>query len=56
MNELYNTESSQYQRHSKDEFDKIINNETIRVGWNRSRFNNYLGTTIYFGATKKGDK
>lgn len=37
MNELYNTESSQYQRHSKDEFDKIINNETIKVGWNRSR-------------------
>ncbi|MBA4277616.1 class I SAM-dependent methyltransferase [Flavobacterium sp.] len=35
--ELYNTESSQYQRHSKDEFDKIINNETIKVGWNRSR-------------------
>jgi 2-polyprenyl-3-methyl-5-hydroxy-6-metoxy-1,4-benzoquinol methylase len=35
--ELYNRESSQYQRHSKDEFDKIINNEPIRVGWNRSR-------------------
>lgn len=35
--ELYNRESSQYQRHSKDEFNKIINNETIKVGWNRSR-------------------
>lgn len=35
--ELYNRENSQYQRHSKDEFDKIINNEPIKVGWNRSR-------------------
>lgn len=35
--ELYNRDNSQYQRHSKEEFDKIINNEPIRVGWNRSR-------------------
>ena len=35
--ELYNRESSQYQRHSKDEFDKILKNETIKVGWNRSK-------------------
>ncbi len=37
MNELYNTESSQYQRHSKDEFHKIISNKPIKVGLNRSR-------------------
>lgn len=34
--ELYNRESSQYQRHSKGEFDKIINNEPIKVGLTRS--------------------
>lgn len=35
--ELYNKENSQYQRHSKDEFDKILKKEPIKVGWGRSR-------------------
>ena len=35
--ELYNRENSQYQRHSKDEFDRILDNKPIKVGWNRSR-------------------
>jgi 2-polyprenyl-3-methyl-5-hydroxy-6-metoxy-1,4-benzoquinol methylase len=34
--ELYNRENSHYQRHSKDEFEKILNKEPIKVGWNRS--------------------
>ena len=35
--ELYNRDSSQYQRHSKDEFDEIISDRPINVGWDRSR-------------------
>ena len=35
--ELYNREGSQYQRHSKNEFDRIISKKTIKVGWNRSQ-------------------
>jgi 2-polyprenyl-3-methyl-5-hydroxy-6-metoxy-1,4-benzoquinol methylase len=35
--ELYNRENSQYERHSKDEFNKILKKETIKVGWNRSK-------------------
>lgn len=38
--ELYNTENSQYQRHSKDEFNKILSNQPLKVGWNRSRLIN----------------
>lgn len=35
--ELYNREGRQYQRHSKNEFDRIISKKTIKVGWNRSQ-------------------
>lgn len=34
--ELYNRENSEYQRHSKDEFDRILTNKPIKVGWNRA--------------------
>ncbi|KAB1156559.1 class I SAM-dependent methyltransferase [Flavobacterium luteum] len=36
-NELYNKENSHYERHSKDEFNKILNGHSIKVGFNRSR-------------------
>ena len=35
--ELYNNENSHYERHSKDEFNKILNGRSIKVGFNRSR-------------------
>lgn len=34
---LYNNEKTHYQRHSKDEFDKIVSGKSVKVGFNRSR-------------------
>lgn len=35
--DLYSKENTHYERHSKDEFNKILNGNTIKVGFNRSR-------------------
>ncbi|WP_165818118.1 class I SAM-dependent methyltransferase [Flavobacterium sp. 103] len=35
--ELYNKENSKYQRHSKIEFDQIVQEQVINIGLNRSR-------------------
>lgn len=35
--ELYNKENSKYQRHSKIEFDQIVEKQVIKIGLNRSR-------------------
>jgi 2-polyprenyl-3-methyl-5-hydroxy-6-metoxy-1,4-benzoquinol methylase len=35
--ELYNKENSEYQRHSKIEFDEVLNRNLIKVGFNRSK-------------------
>ncbi|HSC53547.1 MAG TPA: class I SAM-dependent methyltransferase [Phnomibacter sp.] len=45
--ELYNRGGSQYKRHSKYEFEKLIKNEPVNVGWNRSRLikDNILNST-----------
>lgn len=34
---LYNKDNSHYERHSKDEFNKILNGHSIKVGYNRTR-------------------
>lgn len=34
---LYNNENTHYERHSKDEFNKILKGQTIKVGYSRSR-------------------
>jgi 2-polyprenyl-3-methyl-5-hydroxy-6-metoxy-1,4-benzoquinol methylase len=35
--ELYNKENSKYQRHSRIEFDQIVNEQLVKIGFNRSR-------------------
>jgi 2-polyprenyl-3-methyl-5-hydroxy-6-metoxy-1,4-benzoquinol methylase len=34
---LYSKDKMHYQRHSKDEFDRLINGKSVNVGFNRSR-------------------
>jgi 2-polyprenyl-3-methyl-5-hydroxy-6-metoxy-1,4-benzoquinol methylase len=35
--DLYNKENSEYQRHSKTEFDQIVNEQVLKIGFNRSK-------------------
>jgi 2-polyprenyl-3-methyl-5-hydroxy-6-metoxy-1,4-benzoquinol methylase len=35
--DLYNKENSAYQRHSKTEFDQIVNEQIVKIGFNRAK-------------------
>lgn len=34
---MYNKENSEYQRHSKTEFDQIVKKQIIKIGYNRAK-------------------
>lgn len=38
--DLHNKENSEYQRHSKTEYDQIINKKIIKIGYNRTKLIN----------------
>lgn len=38
--DLYNKENSEYQRHSKTEYDQIVNKKMIKIGYNRTKLIN----------------